>query len=609
MNTPGDPEHPRYTPAPAPDSELEARVRAGLIATHLEHNRVALAGSVLVSSLVLAFSISNVSPAWPCVLWWLALSALTGVRLWHVVRYLRLPDATRYVLRLHPLLIFEAALAGALWGLLATALYPVQSPIMQTLTVPILMGVSSAALVSLAPILPAYVAFFGCMLIPPTVAFILRPTFADDMYALMLGLLTIALLLSGVRVSRNLHGNLKLTAQLETALEREARARIAADAANEAKSRFLAAMSHEIRTPMNGILGMAQLLERTELAERQRRFLKTLDDSGRHLLGLIDEILDFARVEAGRLQIDDTAVDLRELCAEAIDMMRNRADARRLSLILRIDPSVPPRMCSDPLRLRQILVNLIGNAIKFTDKGGVTLAVSRPPDTDGTGPWIEFAVIDTGMGIAPADRERVFDAFAQLDDSLARRAGGVGLGLAISRDLAQLMAGDLICESILEVGTTFRLRLPLRVPSRPAETAGAAPAGPLPRLTGEILIVDDSATNREVTALALGAIGLQSQQVDDGQAALDVLATRHFDAVLMDCQMPGMDGYETTRALRALEQSQARPRTPVVALTAHAAQENATRCFEAGMDDFIAKPFRIEALAHTLARHLPPAHD
>ncbi|QID18996.1 response regulator [Nitrogeniibacter mangrovi] len=599
----------RQPSSPAPSTEdaaLDARVRAGLVRMHLENNRATLLAAGVVSTLVLALALNGYPNHGPLIAWWLAINVLNLWRLGHTVAVRRAAEPDRHALRLYRTLVVEAALAGILWGLLATSLYPPPGSGIELLMVLTLMGVSSAALVSLAPILPAYIAFFGCMLVPATIAFALRDTFAERIAALALLLLGLALLMNGIRVSRNLRHNLRLTARLERALRREARARIAADAANQAKSRFLAAMSHEIRTPMNGVLGMAQILARTPLDERQQRCLSTLTDSGRHLLGLIDEVLDFARVESGQLQLHPGAVDIRALCSQVIDMLQPRAEGRRLSLLCKVADRVPRIIEVDAQRLRQILTNLLGNALKFTHRGGVTLSVNCPPPPPETAPTIEFSVIDTGIGIEPEDRHRIFEAFSQLGHPEGRDAGGVGLGLAIARDLARLMDGDLSCESIADVGTTFRLNLPLRVPAQPAPRPNTAdtPPSTLARFSGRVLIVEDSATNREVAAMALETLGLAHATADDGAEAIARVSEMRYDAILMDCQMPRMDGYEATRQLRRLEREHGWPRTPVIALTANALAGNDSRCYAAGMDDFIAKPFTIEVLATVLARHL-----
>lgn len=569
--------------------------------THLENNRVALPAASFVCTLVLIYFRDAVPSFTALLLWWIAILALNFWRLLHSVQQRRSDDPEGFALRIHNTLVVEAALAGMLWGLLGTAMYPTSGDPLQVFVVVVLMAASASGLASLAPLLPAYIAFLGCMLVPATIAYALRDSFVEHLSAVTLVVLIIALLVNGLRVSKNHQNILRLNAELKATVKREIAARAAADAANEAKSRFLAAMSHEIRTPMNGVLGMGQLLARSPLNHRQQRLLQTLNASGKHLLSLIDEILGFAKAGSGQLRISHTAVDVPSLCDQIIAEFTPLADQRQLGLSARVDDSVPARIEADPTRLRQILINLVNNGLKFTHAGGVTLAVACPPAEAGATPMIEFAVIDTGPGITDGEQTRVFEAFSQLDDSMTRAVGGVGLGLAISRELAYAMSGDLDCESTPGVGSTFRLRLPLRIPATraPAPEPEAAPAAGS-RIVGRVLIVEDCATNREVATQTLLALGIACEAAEDGHQALSLLRKGGFDAVLMDCHLPGTDGYDTTRELRRLEQSMGWPRTPVIAVTADAMATNEAHCYESGMDDFIAKPYTLDRLATTI---------
>jgi len=585
------------------DRALDAHVRAGLVAIHLENNRVSLPAGILVSTLVLIYYRQSVPSVPFLIIWWIILNLLTGWRLWHVRQIRQSPQPEQFAQRIYRSLIIEAGLAGALWGLMGTALYPAMGDPLQPFSVLVIMGVAASGLASLAPILPAYIYFFSFMLVPSIVAHILRGGETEALYALTLSLLMVALLLNGRRVNRNHHNVMRLNAELEATARREAAARIAADAANEAKSRFLAAMSHEIRTPMNGVLGMGELLARTPLNERQQRFLKTLNASGKHLLSLIDEILGFAKAESGQLRINQAAVDVQQLCDQMMAEFAPLAEQRKLKLGASVEATVPARIEADPTRLRQILINLINNGLKFTQTGGVSLAVGCPAAEDGAPQMIEFSVIDTGPGIADSEQTRVFEAFSQLDDSMTRTVGGVGLGLAISRELARAMSGDLVCDSTPGTGSAFRLRLPLRVPPaqvRPPEPAAEPAPATRSRIVGRVLVVEDCPTNREVATQTLLALGIACETAEDGHQALALLNKGRFDAVLMDCHLPGMDGYETTRELRRLEQAQGWPRTPVIAVTADAMATNEAHCYECGMDDFIAKPYTLDRLATTI---------
>jgi len=602
---------PEPPPLQDPDASLEAHVRAGLVQIHLESNRVALPAASFVSTLVLFYFRDAVPSFTVLVLWWFAVNALNLWRLTHVRRLRHAADPQRFALRIHTAMIVEAGVAGCLWGLLATAMYPPAGNPLQSIVALVIMAAAASGLASLAPLLPAYVAFMGFTLLPASIAYALRDSYVEHLSALALFVLWLALLLNGRRVSQNHQNVLRLNAELEATAHREAAARIAADAANEAKSRFLAAMSHEIRTPMNGVLGMSQLLARTKLDERQRHYLRTLNESGKHLLGLIDEILGYAKAESGQMKISYAPIEVHALCDHLVAQFKPGADAKQLSLLARIDANVPLRIESDPQRLSQILINLLNNALRFTHDGGVSLTVTCLSDADGVKPFIEFSVIDTGLGIDAGDQTRVFEAFAQVDASLTRDTGGVGLGLAIARELTRLMDGELLCESAPGVGSTFRLRLPLRLPPvadevapTPAPVATAPAPRPQPRQGGRVLVVEDSAVNREVLTLTLETLGLSHEVANDGRDAIERLRRRRFDAVLMDCQLPLMDGYQTTRELRQLEYTLGWPRTPVIAVTANAVADNKTRCYGAGMDDFITKPYNIDTLSNTIGRWL-----
>jgi len=459
----------------------------------------------------------------------------------------------------------------------------------------------------------------------------------ESMYPLMLvAAISLVGLIGGFAVALRQAQRREQDAALAMQLKEEA------DSANEAKSRFLAMVSHEIRTPMNGILGLSELLMESGLSSKQRHYADSIHNASSGLVRIINDILDFSKIESGKLDLEEVAFHPARLARDVAELYRPSIHNREVEFDLRIDCDESLCLVGDPSRLKQVLGNLLSNAIKFTPAGHVRLSMSARKEESGLNRWrLFFAVADSGIGITPEALAQLFQPFTQADNTISRRFGGTGLGLAISKNLVELMGGKIACHSVPGQSTRFSFDILCAEGAQPLPGAGSP--SPSPVLTAStvqaeqapaaslsaqrpvqeapspgapaslpstvmngarILVAEDTDINRQLLRILLARRGCVLQEVENGLLAVDAIRHGQYDLVLMDCMMPIMDGYQATAEIRAIEQAQGRPRTPIVALTASAIEGDRQRCLDAGMDDYLSKPFTQVGLMNTVEKWL-----
>ena len=505
-------------------------------------------------------------------------------------------------------------LSGMIWGSAALWLYPTEDPHRELFLCLMLVGVSTGALPLLAPLPGAFPLYAGAIVLPLVTVFILKNQFIYLMIALAALLELYTWIVSANRyrhtISDSQHlrfQNEALVANLTASNETALAAKHEADAANLAKSKFLANMSHEIRTPMNAILGLTHLgLEAP--AEKQREYLRKINDSAGLLLNILNDILDFSKIEAGKITLESVDFDLHRVMDRISSTIGAQARAKYLEFVIYIAPQTPRYLQGDPLRLGQVLLNLASNAVKFTQRGSVTVSVV-PESVTAEKTVLRYSVSDTGIGLTPEQRQRLFQAFSQADSSTTRKFGGTGLGLAISKRLVELMGGDIQVDSEYGQGSIFHFSVPFHraedgaeITLAEAQSRRTIARSDLEGLRGaRVLVAEDNPINQHIILQFLEKAELAVTLVENGLMAVEKARARSFDVILMDIQMPVMDGLQAARALRQLPQLS---QTPIIALTANVFQSDIQLCLEAGMNDHVGKPIQVEELFSKLAQWL-----
>jgi two-component system, sensor histidine kinase len=585
-------------------ADIELHVYAERIGMLYRFTPMTLLSAVILSAILLGV-LADAVPFDKLLIWFGLSCVVSGIRYLQILHFRRRAPLAEDAHRWLPPFVALVLLAGSLWALLGTWLLPTD-PIYRSINLVSLAGVAAVGMFTLSYHLTAYLAMAVPALLIPVAFLFVSAAPGEIPLGICLVFFFLIVLANALRNQRSTQELLRLRFRnARIAVEREIAQRHAEEA-SKAKGEFLANMSHEIRTPLIGVLGMAQLLDDTPLNEDQRHKLRVVQHSGEHLLGLLNDILDVSKIEAGKLSFVNEPIDLRQAVFDVWDLFETRMREKGLEPLLELAPDLPRWVLGDSARLRQVLNNLLGNALKFTEKGGVRLSVRC--NEPGRNANLRFDIVDTGIGISHAELAQIFESFHQGDNSAARRYGGSGLGLTISRQLVAAMGGDIGCDSALGGGSTFWFTISLpetAAPATPPLTSATLPRG---GLRGRILLVEDNNISAEVARYMLSGFGLTADRVSTGEDALAHAEQTRYDLILMDCQLPQMDGYEATRTLRRREQAIARQPTPVVALTAHALQGERERCLAAGMDDYVVKPFSREELLRALLRNLRETH-